>query len=112
MSADAATPASEHRHAGRPRATRFRGGPDGNEQLTAATGVVLVILLAVLGVTIVRIGQLTWLHLFLGLLLIGPVGLKMATTGYRFVRYYTHNPAYGAGAHRRRGCACSPPPWS
>lgn len=95
MSADATTPASQHRSAqdARPR-SRFRGGPDGNEQLTAATGVVLVILLAVLGVTIVRIGQLTWLHLFLGLVLIGPVGLKMATTGYRFVRYYTRNPAY------------------
>ena len=95
MSADATTPESQPGRAqdARPR-IRFRGGPDGNEQLTAATGVVLVILLAVLGVTIVRIGQLTWLHLFLGLLLIGPVGLKMATTGYRFVRYYTRNPAY------------------
>jgi hypothetical protein len=48
----------------------------------------------VLGVTIVRIGQLTWLHLFLGLLLIGPVTLKIASTGYRFGRYYTRNDAY------------------
>jgi hypothetical protein len=81
----------------RPR-IRLRGGPDGNAQLTAATGVILLILLAVLGVTIVRIGQLIWVHLFLGLLLIGPVGLKMGSTGYRFVRYYTHSPAY-----RRKG---------
>ena len=76
----------------------FGGGADGNEQLTAATGVVLIVLLAVLGVTIVRIGQLTWLHLFLGLLLMGPVALKMASTGYRFARYYTHSVAY-----RRKG---------
>ena len=58
------------------------------------TGAVLIVLLAVLGVTILRIGQLTWLHLFLGLLLIGPVALKIASTGYRFVRYYTGDPAY------------------
>lgn len=73
---------------------RFRGGPEGNEQLTAATGVVLVILLAVLGITIVQIGQLIWLHMFLGLLLIGPVALKMASTGYRFVLYYVRDPTY------------------
>jgi hypothetical protein len=70
------------------------GGIDGNEQLTAATGVILVVLLAVLGVTIVRIGQLLWLHLFLGLLLLGPVLLKLASTGYRFLRYYTKAAVY------------------
>jgi hypothetical protein len=76
----------------------LRGGPAGNEQLTAMTGVVLLGLLAVLGLTIVRIGQMLSLHLFLGLLLIGPVGLKMGSTGYRFVRYYTRNATY-----RRKG---------
>ena len=49
---------------------------------------------AVLGVTIVRIGQLMWLHLFLGLVLVGPLALKLASTGYRFTRYYTGQPAY------------------
>ncbi len=58
------------------------------------TSVVLFVLLAVIGLTIVRIGQLTWLHLFLGLLLLGPVALKMASTGYRFMRYYARNRAY------------------
>jgi len=70
------------------------GGTDGNELLTAEVGVLLFVLLAVLGITILRIGQLLWLHLFLGLLLLGPVVLKMASTGYRFMRYYTHNRAY------------------
>jgi hypothetical protein len=70
------------------------GGTDGNEQLTAITGAILVVLLAAIGVTIVLIGQLISVHLFLGLLLIGPVALKMASTGYRFARYYTHDPAY------------------
>ena len=74
------------------------GGPDGNERLTSIVGAILIVLLAVLGITIVRIGQLIWLHLFLGLLLLGPVVAKMASTGYRFIRYYTRNPAY-----RRKG---------
>jgi hypothetical protein len=85
------------RRVSRPR-TWLGGGPAGNEQLTAATGIVLIVVLAAIGVTIVRIGQLLWLHLFLGLLVIGPVVLKMASTGYRFVRYYTNNQAY-----RRKG---------
>jgi hypothetical protein len=70
------------------------GGTEGNERLTVQAGAVLLVGLAVLGVTIIRIGQLTWLHLFLGLLLIGPVLLKLASTGYRFTRYYGHDPAY------------------
>ena len=72
----------------------FGGGSDGNERLTAIAGAVLLVLFAVLGVTILRIGQLLWLHLFLGLLLIGPVVLKLASTGYRFVRYYSASPIY------------------
>ncbi len=58
------------------------------------TGVILLILFAVIGITILRIGQLISVHLFVGLLLLGPVALKMASTGYRFVRYYTGNRVY------------------
>lgn len=76
----------------------FAGATDGNERLTVQAGALLFVLLAVLGITIVRIGQLTWLHLFLGLVLIGPLALKLASTGYRFARYYT-----GAPAYRRKG---------
>ncbi len=54
----------------------------------------LLVLLAALGVTIVRIHPLIWEHLFIGLLLLGPVALKLGSTGYRFVRYYTHDPVY------------------
>ncbi len=74
------------------------GGTTGNERLTAATGIVLIVLLAVIGVTILRMGPLISVHLFIGLVLIPPVALKMASTGYRFMRYYTANPIY-----RRRG---------
>lgn len=77
------------------------GGTTGNERLTATTGGVLIVLLAVIGVTIMALGPLLWVHLFVGMLLIGPVALKLGSTGYRFVRYYTANPRY-----RRKG----PPP--
>ena len=77
-----------------PMRRALSGGTAGNEQLTAITGAVLILLLAALGVTIVRIGQLLDVHMFLGLLLIGPVALKMASTGYRFARYYTFSAAY------------------
>jgi hypothetical protein len=79
------------------------GGTDGNRQLTATTGTILIVLLAVIGVTILRIGQLISVHLFVGLLLIGPVILKLASTGYRFARYYTRDPAY-----RREGPPVTP----
>lgn len=74
------------------------GGSDGNEQLTTVNGLILIVLLAAIGFTIPQLRQFMWMHLFVGFLLIGPVLLKMATTGYRFLRYYTHNPAY-----RRKG---------
>jgi hypothetical protein len=70
------------------------GGADGNEQLTAVNGAILIVLLAVVGFTIPQLRQFIWLHLFVGLLLIGPVVLKMASTGYRFVRYYTRDAEY------------------
>ena len=92
-------PVSAPRRARRPRAERppselLAGGPSGNERLTVITGLLLLVLFAVLGVTIVRIGQLLWLHLFLGLVLLGPIALKLGSTGYRFARYYTSSPAY------------------
>ena len=73
----------------------------GNERLTAAAGALLILLLAVIGVTIIQLGPLLSLHLFVGMMLIGPLALKLASTGYRFVSYYTANPRY-----RRKG----PPP--
>jgi hypothetical protein len=70
------------------------GGPDGNEQLTTITGAILILLLAVIGFTIPQLRQFISVHLFVGMLLIGPVLLKMASTGYRFIRYYTGDGAY------------------
>jgi hypothetical protein len=67
---------------------------EGNERLTAATGVALILILAALGVTVIDLQPLIWEHLFIGLLVIPPVALKLATTGYRFLRYYTGNRPY------------------
>ena len=94
--------AGTHSYPAHPLAERLTGGgTTGNERLTTAAGAVLLVLLAALGVTIVRIHGLLWEHLFLGMLLIGPVLLKLSSTGYRFVRYYAANSRY-----RRKG----PPP--
>ncbi len=78
----------------RSRLALLGGGTEGNEQLTAIVGVILIVLLAVIGITILRVRQLISVHLFVGLLLIGPVLLKMASTGYRFFRYYTREQTY------------------
>jgi len=74
------------------------GGVDGNERLTAASGGLLFLLLAAEGVTILFIRPLLSVHVFIGMLLIPPVALKLASTGWRFVRYYG-----GAPEYRRRG---------
>ena len=66
----------------------------GNERLTATTAVVLLVLLAAEGVTILSIRPLLSAHIVIGVLLIPPVLLKLASTGYRFVRYYTGDAAY------------------
>jgi hypothetical protein len=72
------------------------GGTDGNEILTSATASVLTVLLAAEGVTILLLGNMLGAHMFIGMLLIGPVVLKLGSTGYRFARYYAHDREYRA----------------
>ena len=74
------------------------GGAEGNERLTAMTGAVLLIGLLIECYTILRIGRLLTLHVFLGMLLLGPVTLKAASVLYRFTRYYA-----GSAPYRRKG---------
>lgn len=73
-------------------------GVEGNSRLTSMTGMVLLVLLAVEGVTVLSVRQMITLHIYLGVLLIGPVVLKCASTMYRFARYYT-----GAAPYVRKG---------
>lgn len=67
---------------------------EANSRLTAATGTLLTLLLLVEGFTVLDVRGYITLHTALGLMLIGPVALKCASTGYRFVRYYTGHAAY------------------
>jgi hypothetical protein len=70
------------------------GGAIGNLRLTAVVGAFLVVLLAVEGATIPWIQPLLTVHIFVGMLLLGPVALKLGVTGYRFLRYYRGSPEY------------------
>jgi hypothetical protein len=77
------------------------GGVAGNERLTSSTSAFLFVLLAIEGVTLLSLGSLLAPHIFIGVMLIPPVLLKVASTGYRAVRYYR-----GSEPYVRRG----PPP--
>ena len=72
----------------------FVGGSAGNEQLTLAVAALLIVLLAVEGATILRIGSLLTIHAFVGMLLIPVVALKLASTGWRMLRYYQRGEEY------------------
>jgi hypothetical protein len=70
------------------------GGVLGNERLTALVGAVLLVLIVVEVVTSVRLRTFMSVHAFIGVLLAGPLAVKLGSTGYRFTRYYTRTPAY------------------
>jgi hypothetical protein len=69
-------------------------GPPGNDRLTTSVGLVLLIPLALETLTTLWLGSYLPVHIFLGLLLLPPVALKLASTGWRFLRYYTGNKLY------------------
>jgi hypothetical protein len=72
-----------------------RFNPVGNERLTAVVGIVVLLLTVVeLGTILLGVHRLMSLHVFVGFVLIPPVLLKLATTGWRFGRYYTRNETY------------------
>ena len=72
------------------------GDPEGNEILTSATAAVVTVLLLAEGITIIRMRGLVSVHMFVGMVLIPPVLLKLASTGYRFARYYARSRPYRA----------------
>jgi hypothetical protein len=72
-----------------------RVNPDGNERLTAAVGIILVALTVVeLGTLVLGLQSFLHWHVFVGLVLLPPIAVKLASTGWRFARYYTRNEAY------------------
>ena len=72
----------------------FKGGSAGNAQLTAVVAAILLLLLAIEGATLLQLRSLLTVHSFVGILLIPIIGLKLASTGWRTLRYYTRAPEY------------------
>ena len=73
-------------------------GVDGNARLTSSVAAVIFLLLALEGVTILRIGNLLNMHVFVGVLLIPIVVVKISSASWRFAKYYAGDPEY-----RRKG---------
>ncbi|MFF2296816.1 hypothetical protein [Arthrobacter sp. NPDC058127] len=80
------------------RARGESSGVVGNERLTALIGAVVLVLSVAEIATVPTLGSLIVAHFFVGVLLAGPVVAKTASTGWRFIRYYSRDPAY-----RRKG---------
>jgi hypothetical protein len=72
----------------------LRGGSDGNEQLTAIVAALLILLLAVEGATLLDLRRFLTVHAFVGMLLVPLVLLKLATVGWRMLRYYLRGEEY------------------
>ena len=69
-------------------------GVVGNERLTALAGAMLLVLLAGELISSASLHTLMPIHVFVGVLLAGPLIVKLSSTGWRFLRYYTRAPAY------------------
>ena len=68
-----------------------------NRRMTTGTGLLLVPLLLVAGATGLAVpGSRSLAHLAVGLVLVPPLALKLATAGYRFARYHLGDSGYVA----------------
>src|SRR6266446_850218 len=83
------------------RSIQGRAGVEANARLTAMTGIVLLVLfIAEIATVLIGARRVLTLHVTLGLLLVPPVLLKIASTTWRMAAYYRGNTAY-----RREGAA-------
>jgi hypothetical protein len=80
------------------RRLRSPAGVEGNARLTSSVAAAIFLILAAEGVTILQIGQLLDVHVFIGLLVIPVVVVKISSTTWRFAKYYR-----GAPEYRRKG---------
>jgi hypothetical protein len=72
------------------------GGPEGNARLTGATAAVLLVLLAAEGLTVLQVRTLLTPHVAIGMVLVPVIAVKIASTGWRMVRYYRGDATYRA----------------
>ncbi len=78
----------------RPDETEIGSDVVANARITGTFGAVIFVLLFLEGVTVLRVRALISTHVFVGMLLVPLVVVKLASTGYRFVRYYRGHPGY------------------
>src|SRR5206468_2516773 len=74
-------PGRPERQPARRSERRAEAGVAANARLTASNAAVLLVLLAAEGVTILRVRALLTPHVFIGMVLVPPVLLKVASTG-------------------------------
>ena len=67
-----------------------------NERLTALSSSALLVALILILATTPNVPALLLPHVFIGVLLAGPLAVKLASVGYRFARYYTGSQSYVA----------------
>jgi hypothetical protein len=65
-----------------------------NRRLRAAAGAALLAAIVAELATLANLGTLLTVHVFVGVLMAGPLAVKLGSTGWRFVRYYAGAPAY------------------
>jgi len=65
-----------------------------NKRMTAIAGTVLFVLIIAELIITANLHELISEHIFVGVLLSGPLVVKMCSTGYRFIRYYTKSPDF------------------
>jgi len=73
---------------------RGLSGAIGNERLTAMAGAVLLVLILIELASSVSLHIGITAHIIVGILLVGPLLVKLGSTGYRFLHYYIGSPAY------------------
>jgi hypothetical protein len=66
----------------------------GNKRLTALVSAILLVLLLAQVLSVPNLRPLLALHILVGMVLLGPLVLKLCSTGYKFMCYYTHSPAF------------------
>ncbi|MCY0876945.1 MAG: hypothetical protein OWT28_11850 [Firmicutes bacterium] len=78
------------------RAHRTREGTTvlRNERLTALAGVILLILILAQFVITANLHAFIPIHILLGMLLAGPMIVKLFSIGYKFIRYYSGHPEF------------------
>ncbi|HVA91096.1 MAG TPA: hypothetical protein VNL71_14780 [Chloroflexota bacterium] len=73
-----------------------KGPTEGNHRLTALTGALLTPVLGLVFLTGLFMDTFWHVHYAVGFVLIPLVALKLISTGYRMMRYYTRSPIYQA----------------